>query len=224
MLKNFAAGVIVALLTFALPAQALTQTYSFDATIYGVRQYFGYAGVSVPIGSSVDASGVAIIEVGQKISGRFSFNSGGAPLSVNQYSAGTVYSAAYGTSNASLAYTVVATNSTFSSTGTTASWNYQSPVSADNFIVGGQNPISAIWLEDLSKTAFAGGFPTGVLSLDTLSKAEFGASWFRSDGAQIVFDSQLTSLTLLPVPEPSTWLMLSFGIAAVVSVARRRRG
>lgn len=227
----------VTALVFSIPAQATLQTYEFTASVsqLGHLEAFEYAQRVGGIRAGT------FISLGDKIVGRFSYDTSIAPASssadpgshaVTQYAYPDTASATN-----FLNFTILPSGQTIGTGGT----------ETKRTMGVGDRPTGQPGARDVLWIANGGGFNTGnfgismnSLSADWVQNGQLpehlsfadlvsGAvyhNFVRDDGHTIYLNASLTSLTdvtVNAVPEPATWAMMLAGVSILGVSARRKR-
>jgi len=227
-------SILVAGLLYAGLAHASLVTYNFTASVTGLTEMFPGADINYP--NSSDYTGFTIT-IGDILHGSFTMDTATPVLSSSPSGSGTYnsYNAAAGQN----AFTAIFNSSSY----TVSSANEFSGISLgtlnqlpgqghDTAGIGTSRDLSTGGFEsfrmdfaDPSATALTyNHIPT---SLSGFTEGTF-QYWFSSGMAphslELIVDGTVTSLTQVSaVPEPSSYLMLLAGIAAIACVRRNRK-
>jgi hypothetical protein len=232
-------------LTFASGLAATTIShaenvkYNFTAAIYRLYEYSAATDTSTTVQSSSFAG--ALVSNGDVVVGSIIFDNA-APLSPyyqppipNQgsyqlyTSTGATQQTAfsvgnngptYASSTDASAYTLIQVANNASSL---SGWDIFSLSNS-----AGYNPVMfqniSLDLFDRTATAFNSSAIPSVLNLSNFYYANLNGGWLRqSDGNQFHFDATLTSLVTVPVPEPTTWLLMVFGLTLMLGFKFKSR-
>lgn len=213
-------------LLLSMHSHAAVRTYEFTATIDGIAEYGPPWGQQVAwMTESEGPDGGPVVRAGQHIVGRFSFDDAAVPDKSTQYGSDYV---AHEYSKLSSSYSVLENGTTFSGAAFASVGDQANdPASIwdrDELVIDSYDYHWQLRFQDDTHVLFANGLPSTTLTLDQLSYNVIGAAWWRSDGSLVGFSVPLTSLTLVPVPEPETWGMLLAGLGMVGYAMRRQRG
>lgn len=217
------AGALCALL--GANAQAEQVSYAFSVRISEIDQFTGQnltaqlASVAYPAGGQ--------LSVGDVLTGKFSFDPDLMAAPPAQQTASSRYLADMtgGAHNLSFA---IPGGSPYSSPnpGSAGIVQIGHESGSDYFAIGDydENLAAALLLANWNGGVFHSLDLPKNLELSTLPYTWFNVGWRSGQDQQISVTGAVVSLTpLSPVPEPSSWLMLLAGVAALVSLRRYSR-
>lgn len=230
-MKNILSGLSLFFI-LTTSANATVVAYDFTASINDLYQVDPSNGFShTPLTSSEGATTGKIISFGDKIVGRFTYDTSTAlSYTWHTYDAPTEAANAYSYNDGpqnSFHYTLAPSGQTFTTLASepTMIGVENHPFGYNVFSIGGAcNGVtcSGFRFIDNTTTAFDNGQISGNLTLANFVSADLQSAWFRpSDHMQIGYKAQIESLTL--VPEPHTYGMLLIGLGLCAVAVRRKQ-